>query len=431
MLRNYFNNAIPQTRIMPLPALANVGANASAKAQTVSVSGGGGPELLVNGVENPIQDILNLSGTGVSYGPNPGEVLFVGAVQYTLKDNFAYCPQEAVNFGAANVPAAFIGQLGWALAGFTGNEGGQYGGPLAHYGQFGWSNDEFAQDAGWLLLNQSNGQNNSGFSCNGFASAEASGSVFTYIFKIDANVNLTFNPLQKSIYVGLVSPIDGSPGFTTYSQGSTVSRPNYFIGARFDTSTTSPSINDAFFTLEVVANPVFTTNPPFSRNNAQGATFVTTIVPTAGVWHTLTIGFSGTNVTINLDGQTFTTAIPTVTVSGSVGGYCTGQGLARVDWTPASTALPVGPWGVGSQLTIAGFTGAFVGLNGVQALTLIDSGSFAWFNSALGNIGSQSDTVTLTGYPAFLPCAMFGNDDTASPGGPDMMFFMDDFSLIL
>ena len=76
MLRQYFNNAIPQQRVPPLPALANVQANASAKSQASAVASAASTlQILVNGVKSANQARLNLIGSGITVDSN-GNVTF-------------------------------------------------------------------------------------------------------------------------------------------------------------------------------------------------------------------------------------------------------------------------------------------------------------------------------------------------------------------
>jgi len=86
--RQFYRRGVSQLRMSPLPTQAKIAVGAQSQSQViitqVSQGGGGtsgssGISLLVNGVSNPIQNILNLTGVGVSYGPGKGQVsIFAG-----------------------------------------------------------------------------------------------------------------------------------------------------------------------------------------------------------------------------------------------------------------------------------------------------------------------------------------------------------------
>ena len=204
------------------------------------------------------------------------------------------------------------------------------------------------------------------------------------------------------------------------------SRPDQFVGLRFDTSTTSPSINDSFFTFEAVANP--TSTAP-GRNNTQGATSVTSIVPTPGVWHTLQIScVTAGQVSFSLDNSaSFTTAVPIYSFTTSVGAL--GQnGAAHLTWTPSGTTPPQGAWNTGTNLTVSGFGGSLSGYNGTWQLVAGEQNAVG-FDAPL--IASGVGTgVTLSGFPSMIPVCIMGNDDTASPTEANKQFIIDYFSLV-
>src|ERR1700722_14338305 len=81
--RQFYRVGVSQVRMSPLPTQANAAGGAQAQTQVivnqVSSSGSGssgsaGVELQVNNVDNPIQNLLNITGPGVSYGPGKGQV---------------------------------------------------------------------------------------------------------------------------------------------------------------------------------------------------------------------------------------------------------------------------------------------------------------------------------------------------------------------
>jgi hypothetical protein len=386
--------------------------------------------ILVNGAPTPVQDVLNLiAGIGITLTPDLiGGITIDGTTSSTnafeITDNFP----EAI--GSSNIsgtaPTVGIGQLGWTIFGTTGSQGGVTGGTFPNVGQFGWSNSSTASQAGWLTFAGSGGFSTAGYSQLGWALADTPASVLTYIFKVETGNPLSSSPnfsmAQTALYVGLTGPN------TNVYASTPISRPDFFIGVRYDTSTTAPSINDSFFTLEVVSNPI-TALSTYARNNTQGTTMVTSIAPVQGTWHTLVISFpTAGSVTLTLDGTaTLTTTVPTLTVTGTISGLAQ-NGAARLNWT-VGAATPQSFWNAGTQLTVAGFNLAsgLIALNGTQTLTASDE-NFVGFDLP-GISTSGSGTATLTGFPAMIPLFMMGNDDTSSPTLNERMIVVDFFDL--
>lgn len=323
-------------------------------------------------------------------------------------------------FGGANSQLS-IGELGWTGIGSISSSGGYLGGSIGHPGQYGISNSGTGSLAGWVIFNATGSLNNAQYNQNGLALGEAFGWSAQFIFKLEPSMNSNPQYLntQRTIYIGFI----GTTVSTSFVTSS--SRPDVFMGVRFDTSTTSPSINDSFYTLEVVGN---STNTTYARNNTQGATQATTSVPTAGVWQSLTITSTVTG-SVSLafnDGTTLGTSMPTITLASLSGAGFAQNGLARASWTPSST-VPICPWGADSSVMISGFTSGRIGLNGTYALVGADNGDI-WYPSS-ATIVNGSDTITLAGFPAFTPCFQLGNDDTGSPTLNSSTLFMDYFSL--
>lgn len=382
--------------------------------------------LQTNGIANPNQKLQNLvNGAGISIVANPdGSVIITaaenGANAFELIDNFHAALGSANISGTA--PGSGIGQLGWALLGDTGGEGGIIGGTFPNVGQFGWTNSGVASQAGWLTFGGSGGFSSAEYSQLSWGIADTPGSILTYTFKLEApslSPTNAFSMAQSAVYIGLTGP-----NINPYS--SSISRPNFFIGVRYDTSTTAPSINDSFFTLEVVSNPV-TVLDTYARNNTQGTTFVTSIAPTAGVWHTLTLDFTvAGSVTLTLDGQaTLTATIPTLTVFGTISANVE-NGAALLSWT-VGASTPQSFWNAGTLITASGFGAPLELLNGVWSLTASEENAIGF---DVPGTTSGSSTATLTGFPSMIPLVMMGNDDTAAPTSDSRMMVIDFFSLI-
>lgn len=83
--RQFYRQSVSLQRMPPLPAATVPAAGASSASQAISVINGGtsfssgatsstGIDLQTNNVDNPEQNVLNITGSGVSYGPGKGQV---------------------------------------------------------------------------------------------------------------------------------------------------------------------------------------------------------------------------------------------------------------------------------------------------------------------------------------------------------------------
>ena len=397
---------VPVTRLMPIAP--------------------GGVSQIVAATKSVVQPIIDKAIAGIVIPPqtNASDGLDHGRTPWEGDPSVVQLSEEFYPFLSSSPtssgPKTQIGQLGWALAGTVGGTPGFLGGQYPNVGQYYWSNNNVTTDAGWLLLNISN--ETSDYVNTGLALFDNPGWIMSFVFKLDATYDsvLNFDMTQKSIYIGLV----GTTSSTSFIGAS--SRPNVFCGLRYDTSTTSPSINDSFFTFEVVANPGGSSP---GRNNTQGVTQVTTTAPTVGVWHRLDISCSQAGqVSMVLDGtQTFGTAIPTMTVNGTVDAIWA-NGTARLNWTVASTPpLQVNPWAAGTSLTVAGYTPPNAEFNGTFILSS-GADNEVWYSEPDTTTLVTGSGITLTGFPAFIPAFIFGNDDTSSPTATGATFVVDFWS---
>lgn len=254
----------------------------------------------------------------------------------------------------------------------------------------------------------------------------------------------------------VVAGFTGSNNNGTYTcvastgSGVVLNNPSATAETHAATATSSASLNDSFFTFEAVMNPCFTGGSGVTRNNQQGQTSVTTVAPIQGVWHRLDITCSSAGVvTLTLNGTvTATFIIPQIQVlmqytgstgttnyevnSNAVSISCIAQGgnqLTTSNPIPNDKAT-VFPFSAGSQVIIAGMPTA---LNGTFSLQdTITAGVTAYYNAP--GSGSIVNTAmpagaTMTGYPALVPLAAFGNDDTASPTADTARFYFDYFGL--
>lgn len=267
----------------------------------------------------------------------------------------------------------------------------------------------------------------------------------TWVFQLGKayNTNVTdvaWSWTQVSFYLGLANYVlvNGSPVI------STVPRPQYFVGLRYDTDTTSPSIGDTQFVFEAVSNSTITT---ISRANlnTQGNTSATGITAVEGheyrfemqstaagsVTMTLTDGTAGTTYSATLAVPQFTQVSSNNSIFGQTSGSTTTEVLLK-NTGNSNLSCPFGP---GSQVTIAGITRAgFTGNNGKW--TIIGGGGGSAYNAFYFSGGqfTAGSTVTVngivTGNPAFLPCFTFGNDTSASPVANSKGVVLDFFSFI-
>lgn len=355
------------------------------------------------------------TGDGLTHGSSPWES-DPGFI--SLRDDFHSQMGGSTLTGGA--PLTGLGELGWALMGNPGSQGGIIGGQPPHVGQYGWSNVGTAGQAGWLTFAGGGSYSSSNYSQLSWALFENPAWKMSFVFQIDtgaALANPKFDMSQTSIYVGLTGPL-----IAPLATGA-ISRPYIFVGVRYDTSTTSPSIDDSFFTLEVVANPQIL---PVARNNTQGTTLVTTIAPTQGAWHRLDIICDTAGmVTLVLDGTaTLTAAVPTYSITTSIDALqANGQG--RIAWTDTSP-VPASAWNSGSLLTVSAFSAAIAFLGTWELNASGESVVGFDMPAATGGTG----TGTISGYPSMIPVFVAGQDDTASPDFNDWTFIVDFWSFV-
>lgn len=185
---------------------------------------------------------------------------------------------------------------------------------------------------------------------------------------------------------------------------------------------TGGTIGDSFWTFEAVVNRQFSTA---GNTFAQGQTFVTSTPLNSPGFHRLDIICSTAGqVKLILDGnQNITFTIPTITIGTSGSGLtrATGQ-TAEVNFTLAAAGLNVNasypPFAAGSLITWAGFVGGLASLNGAVVLdSQFDlSGSPYMYFPSTNNSGQNTPSgFTATGYPAFGPVFIWGNDNSAAP----------------
>ena len=175
----------------------------------------------------------------------------------------------------------------------------------------------------------------------------------------------------------------------------------------------SPVLNDATLTLEAVVNPSYGAS---GRNNTQGVT-LSTVAPVIGTWHRLDVICSGTgSITIVLDDTyILTTPVAQQTVTSGTNQLegNVAQNQLILSWTVTPGSVPASFWATGSQVTVAGFSGAQAGFDSTWTVlgndTVGGSVSIIIDYPAASTIAQAGVSGTIKGYPAIYPCAIFGS----------------------
>lgn len=441
--RNFYRPGVSQSRISPLPPQSKISVGATAASQAEVITKIAGTDLQVNGVDNPVQDKLNLTGSGVTYGPGPGQVAIASGGDsvihgssfwesdpgyFLMRDDFF--PGSGDTGNAGQIPLGISSSVtGWMASGSTSSSNYIMGAP-PYLGEAMWVNDNvqnhvmtmWPAPVGSIM---SSGQRMTAF----FPLLDYPSWTASFVFKFDGFTNgsgtAAFSTSNCTFYVGLTG--DFLPASQT--------RPNTFIGLRFDTDTNAPSIADAFFTLEIVNN--LQTSASFVRNNLQGTTVVTNVAPAEGVWHRLDITCTvAGKVTLTLDGSstnTLTGTIPKTLITDPAGDAAAASFNkgATISW---SNAHGNPNFGTGSKINIAGIADVgYTFLNGDWLATFASTNPTIQFltSASVGNGTLAAHAWTLTGFPALMPFMTGGNDNTGvAPTQGSIAFFLDYFSLL-
>lgn len=412
---------VPSTPLMPVAPSGQAAINAASKSQIIveNESGGSGVLLQTNGITNPNQKVLNLTGSGVGPAQASGNVPIasgsggdglvhgdsiwdVDSGVFWIRDDFTMGGTASGTIGsllwlmptAISAVSNYCGQTpNLGLLGIP-NSSSSNGYNRLYYGS---TSSFIPYQTAWDLLN------NPGWKC-------------VWVWKFDNYWagGTAFGMSQKSFYIGLGFP---------YSSANTP-RPNCFIGVRFDTDTTSPSINDSTMHYEVVMNQLSST-----RNNTQGTVVSTGLTPTAGTWYRLEIECVAAGVvTMSINGstpQSFT--VPTYGLSIASGcSFSASNGFGEITFT-GQLALP---WAVGTQISVSA--------QQTSPAESIAFGGPAQYNGGSNGIGfPYSGTVpgstgkaSGSGYVSLTPWFTWGNDSSASPTANTAMLFLDFFAFV-
>ena len=369
--------------------------------------------IQVNGAPTPSQVILDLiAGSGIVLTPDAtggitidstaaGDGLIHGDAIWDVDDAVVF-DRDDFNFAGGVVSNVGYGSLGWYAAGTT---GGIYVSNNPPYlGGLQWPNSASA-NVGVSFFPGTVGAGH--FSTSMMPLLEYPGWKLIWEFEISRALSVNFSSsllpafsfAQTSFYIGLQ---------TALSLPVTWGRPSIFIGLRYDTDTTSPSINDATMKFEVVTNALVS-----SRNNAQGTVVDTGLTPTEGQSYRLEIECTtaGT-ITMSLNGATpVSFVVPKMTVQSSGTNIAVGaNGLGYVGYNSAVNG--VSPFTTGSTVSVA----AQAGLTGTWPVFEGDNGSDAVIiGPGIPTVGSTVQANSITGYPAYYPSMLFGNDSSLGP----------------
>lgn len=212
-------------------------------------------------------------------------------------------------------------------------------------------------------------------------------------------------------------------GLCMYEAGNLINRPSVFIGARFDTDTTAPSIVDTTINLEAVVNAVSGT-----RNNTQGIVVNTGLAPTENIYYRLDIECTAVGtVVMSLNGASTTSfVVPKSTLTEpntNAASANNGEGQYALNGGTGG----VSPWSNGSSITISNMTGGAAVFNGSHILfSNGNNDSLIVFPTTTANF-SANTAATIVGYPALAPFLTWGNNSTAGSWAADTYLAWDFF----
>lgn len=411
-----YGGPVASHRLMPIPPSGNAQVNAAAQSTVAAINKtviSANILLQTNNVNNPIQNILDLvegDGIDISVGTKGTVVIASTGSGPILFDDFI--------FGSPTGTSS-VGSLNWQGVGTNTGLGGV---GLNNFGLYQIAPANFvASNSLGYMFSFLQGPSGSSIAQGGnqMALSDYAGWTMTWVFQVTrpwVNINPypSFSMTDVSMYLGASSTDFIAAG---------VGRPGNFIGLRFDTSTTSPSIADTTFVFECVSNGILNGG----RINTQGNTFNTGITPTEFVFYTLvmkcvapgSISFSLSGSDGSSASDTLTVPLLTVGSTGSAGLFnvSAANGIAIINYDDTiggpSGTLGGQPFTDGSIVTIAN-AGVF---GGIWTLLFLGSDTangtvvFAYPTT----VSSSTTKPTVTGYPALTFSALMSNDEGISP----------------
>lgn len=444
-------NAV-RSRSFPFPPASGPISKTTTVVQT---SGGGGTsiELETNNIPNPSQDTLNLiAGSNITLNATPGGGVEIAATSGTDGLIHGETPWES-DPSFVSVQDDFTGVINNTATNGVIQSEQPWAAVLATSGSFGWTS-AFPCLGSLKLINNGTSSEASFIQLGNAFAGSSSPSVaypvcdysnwkMVWVFDLSKadNTNTTdagWSWTQVSFYLGFSNYglLNANPGI------SSIPRPQYFVGLRYDTDATAPAINDTQFVFEAVTN-FNVTSATRANLNTQGNTSATGISAVEGhqyrfemlsttagsVQMTLTDGTAGITYSATLTVPQFTQ----VSSDNSIFGQTASSTLTKVSLKNASAVNQICPFGPGSKFTLAGITlSGFTGNNGTWVCVGGGGGSANNQFYFRGGQFTAASTVTVNGtcagYPAFLPYCAFGNDSnvttpTANSKGVALDFF--------
>jgi hypothetical protein len=356
---------------------------------------------------------LGGGGDGLGHGD---AIFIVDSAVNMLRDEFIL-PSRA----STNPTGTIVGDLGWFTGNFAGGVGtvatswasgsnSAGGRPPALGGSFVASGATANAGSTYTLLSFTG----SGGNLGAWPLLDTAGWKAVWVFRLHRAALPTttnaFTIAKKSVYVGLGN-----------SQ-STFAGPRLpcFVGLRYDTDTTAPSIADATFKFEAV----FNRQAAGARDNTQGTVVGTGVTPAENVEYrfemlstvpgTVQFTLTGGGVTFS---STMTLVKPTMFAATQTFNVDVGNGLTGVS---ASFTTNNNWFGAGSQLTLSATGGTGSAVGGPMYSFSIGK----WFFTTAGVTGTLTG-ASVTGFPGLVPFFCSGNDTQATPA--TMVFVVDFF----
>lgn len=406
-------------RRAPLPPSASTGANAAANSSAFQVLRGQSSSQVI-----PPQITDGLVHGDLIWETDPAYVMF--------RDDF----------GTGGITNGTIGQLGWNVQSVTAAPALLINGGLGGFPNFGvlaMTPDTSAADHGGVLtLTPLGGLANGAGILNTawMPLLDHPGwqveFVFCFAQLYPYNSPNAFTMANTSAYIGV-----GDLGI-----GAAVPRPYSFVGVRYDTDTTSPSIGDTTFVLEASLNAQQGSGIRFNNQGTLGGTFVTSITPTEGTWYRVTIQSTAfATVVITLSGggqtasQTFVLSPPGYQNNGNssalLNNFSTSgvMGVSSLPSTTTNTNGYVTPC-PGSIVTLSNFSGGSAFANGTYSVLGVNGlGIFSVKSPAL-NSSTPFSVYFLACYPGVTPIASLCNDSTGGTNPQTRQLMIDFFSFV-
>lgn len=320
--RQFYRRGVSQIRMLPLPTQSSPAVGAQAASQTIIAAGAGssgtGIDLQVNNVDNPVQNILNITGSGVSYGPGKGQVqISSGSGGDGLEHGttpWETDPSSVImvdDFTSGNETSGSIGQLNWRSIGNGPINQGAWVAP--NLGSIVISSADSAN--GGILLTPMDIASSigAGIPPAGFPLTYNTGWECSFIFRWpNINRSGSANPFTKvRLYLGVASK----------SNTGNETRPAKFMGLRYDTDPGS-ALTLSQVTVSGSTTTYTGTITGGASNAFAGGTFIV-----AGFTN------AGNNVTITVTASTATTLVCTTTTQVNESHAATATGPRLADTT--------------------------------------------------------------------------------------------------